>query len=68
MNMSLQQLRRGGLIEFKGGRVRILNREAMQSLSGFDPTYLHLRVSDVEQIGNSQVDQTEQGSQRELNS
>jgi len=40
VNRTLQELRRRGLVQSAGGRIRILNLEALQALAGFSPAYL----------------------------
>ena len=42
VNRMLRQLRERKLLTFRGGRVEIHDWEALQALSEFDPTYLHL--------------------------
>ncbi|MHC2021342.1 Crp/Fnr family transcriptional regulator [Methylobacterium sp. CM6247] len=42
VNRSLQELRRQGLIDLKGGTLRILNVVELKQLAGFTPNYLHL--------------------------
>lgn len=42
VNRSLQELRRDGLIRFKGGRLTILNWDRLTELADFDPAYLNL--------------------------
>ena len=65
-NKSLQQLRRSGLVELKSGRVKILDRNAMKKLSGFDQSYLHLGSFDLELVGIGEGGQMDQGPKREL--
>lgn len=43
LNRTLQELRRRGLIELKGGRLTILNLPALQAAAEFRSTYLHVR-------------------------
>ncbi|TXN67603.1 helix-turn-helix domain-containing protein [Methylobacterium sp. WL6] len=42
LNRTLQELRRSGLIEFRGKRVRILDLPRLRALAEFKPNYLHL--------------------------
>lgn len=42
VNRSLQELRRQGLIEWKGGRLMILNLPRLRKIAGFKSNYLHL--------------------------
>lgn len=42
LNRSLQMLRRAGLLEWKGPKVRIPNLKGLCELAEFDPTYLSL--------------------------
>jgi CRP-like cAMP-binding protein len=42
VNRVLQHMRGTGIIQFRGGRVDILNRLALLRLAEFSPTYLHL--------------------------
>lgn len=42
VNRVLKELRERGLMEFRGGRVRIQDREGLKRLCEFDPAYLHL--------------------------
>jgi CRP-like cAMP-binding protein len=42
-NRVLQQLRRDGLITFKGRTLTIPDVHALRSVAGFDPSYLHLK-------------------------
>lgn len=42
-NKKLQELRRAGLIEIRGRRLKILDWPGLCELGEFDPTYLHLR-------------------------
>jgi CRP-like cAMP-binding protein len=42
VNRMLRELREQKLLTFRGGRVQIHDWEALQSLSDFDPTYLHI--------------------------
>ena len=42
VNRTLQELRRQGLIELKGGRLRILNLPRLRTIAEFRPNYLHL--------------------------
>jgi hypothetical protein len=41
VNRVLQELRKRGLLDFKGRFVTIKDAAGMMSLSGFDPLYLH---------------------------
>ncbi len=43
VNRTLQELRGEGLIEFQGGRLRILDWLQLKETAQFDPTYLQLR-------------------------
>jgi CRP-like cAMP-binding protein len=42
VNRSLQELRGDGLIELRGGSLKILNWDGLKKAGEFDPTYLHL--------------------------
>jgi CRP-like cAMP-binding protein len=42
VNRSLQELRRHGLIELRGGSLSVLNWDGLKKAGEFDPTYLHL--------------------------
>ncbi len=42
VNRSLQELRRHGLIQFRGGSLAILNWHGLTEAGEFDPLYLHL--------------------------
>ena len=42
VNRVLQQMRADGLIELKGDRLNIPDREKLTQVGEFDPTYLHL--------------------------
>jgi CRP-like cAMP-binding protein len=42
VNRMLKQLREQKLLTFRGGRVQIHDWEGLQTVSDFDPTYLHL--------------------------
>lgn len=42
VNRSLQELRRNGLLEFKGGRLTILNLPRLRTIAEFKTNYLHL--------------------------
>ena len=42
INRTLQGLRAEGLLEMKGGRVRIQDPERLKQVAGFNPNYLHL--------------------------
>ena len=43
VNRTLMELRRDGLIELKGSKLRALDWERLKQAGGFDPTYLHFR-------------------------
>jgi CRP-like cAMP-binding protein len=47
VNRTLMTLRRRGLVEWRGGRVRILDRERLREFAEFDPTYLRLQCDPV---------------------
>jgi CRP-like cAMP-binding protein len=42
VNRTLKQLREAGLVEFRGGRVAILNLAGLESVAEFDADYLYL--------------------------
>jgi len=42
VNRMLRELRERGLVEFRGGRVSILDYEGLQRVAEFDPAYLYL--------------------------
>jgi CRP-like cAMP-binding protein len=42
INRTVQELRRGGLIEWKGGVVTLLRRQKLARVADFTPEYLHL--------------------------
>ncbi|HEY0113663.1 MAG TPA: Crp/Fnr family transcriptional regulator [Allosphingosinicella sp.] len=42
VNRTLKELRENGLLEFRGGRARILDRFGLEAAAEFDPTYLYL--------------------------
>ena len=42
VNRSLQELRGDGLIELRGGSLKVLNWDGLKQAGEFDPTYLHL--------------------------
>lgn len=42
INRTMQQLRSDGLVEFRSGRVTLLNHQALKEIAEFDPTYLYL--------------------------
>lgn len=42
VNRTLKELRESGTVEFRNGRVEILDLEALRSIAEFDPTYLYL--------------------------
>ena len=42
INRTLKELRERGLVEFRGGRVRILDRAGLEAEAEFDPAYLYL--------------------------
>ena len=43
VNRTLQDLRRDGLISFRGGKLTINNLQALEKAGSFTPEYLHLR-------------------------
>lgn len=43
INRTLMGMRRAGLVRLHGGKLEMLNRNAMQAAAGFDPGYLHLQ-------------------------
>ncbi|HEX2764145.1 MAG TPA: hypothetical protein VHM92_09955 [Allosphingosinicella sp.] len=43
VNRTLAMLRTGGLAEFRGGRLKVLDWEELVEAAEFDPRYLHLR-------------------------
>jgi len=43
INRTLMGLRRAGLVRLHGGRLELLDRQALQVAGGFDPSYLHLQ-------------------------
>jgi CRP-like cAMP-binding protein len=47
VNRTLMTLRRRELVEWRGGRVRILDRERLRDFAEFDPTYLRLQRDPV---------------------
>lgn len=42
VNRTLKELREGGLLEFRSGRVAIHDREELRRIAEFDPAYLYL--------------------------
>ncbi len=42
VNRALQELRKEKLVEFRSGRLSMLNWAGLTALAGFDPTYLHV--------------------------
>ncbi|MBV9930618.1 MAG: Crp/Fnr family transcriptional regulator [Alphaproteobacteria bacterium] len=42
VNRVLKELRESGIVEFRGGRVEILDRRALEAAAEFDPAYLYL--------------------------
>jgi CRP-like cAMP-binding protein len=42
VNRTLMDMRRAHLVTFQGGQLIIHDRQALQSVAGFDPNYLHL--------------------------
>ena len=42
MNRTLMDMRRAQLVTFHARQLVIHDREALQSVAGFDPSYLHL--------------------------
>ncbi|HEX9932378.1 MAG TPA: Crp/Fnr family transcriptional regulator [Allosphingosinicella sp.] len=44
VNRTLMILRTGGLIEFRSGRLKVLDWERLAETAEFDPSYLHLRA------------------------
>jgi CRP-like cAMP-binding protein len=47
VNRTLQELRRRRLVEWRSGRLRLLDREALVQIAEFDPAYLRLHRSPV---------------------
>ena len=47
VNRTLMTLRRADLIEWRGGRVRVLDRDRLRALAEFDPIYLRLEAGPV---------------------
>jgi CRP-like cAMP-binding protein len=43
VNRTLMMLRAPGLVEFRGGKLRVIDWEKLVETAEFDPTYLHLR-------------------------
>ena len=43
VNRTLMMLRAAGLVEFRGGKLRVIDWEKLVEIAEFDPTYLHLR-------------------------
>ena len=48
VNRTLKELRERGLVEFRGGRVTILDLEGLERVAEFDPAYLYLEKSPAE--------------------
>jgi CRP-like cAMP-binding protein len=46
VNRVLKELREGGLVEFRGGRVTIMDLAGLERAAEFDPTYLYLQRLD----------------------
>ncbi len=46
VNRTLRDLKADGLLEFKGGRVHVIDRDALWSAGEFDPAYLYLDKRD----------------------
>jgi CRP-like cAMP-binding protein len=42
VNRTLQDIRKAGLIRWKGAELEVLDWEGLKKAAGFDPTYLHL--------------------------
>jgi CRP-like cAMP-binding protein len=42
VNRTLMYMRRSSLVRLHGGRLELLDREALEAAAGFDPLYLHL--------------------------
>jgi DNA-binding transcriptional regulator LsrR (DeoR family) len=42
INRTLKELREQGLLEFRGGRVSLLDLPALERVAEFDPRYLYL--------------------------
>jgi Mn-dependent DtxR family transcriptional regulator len=42
INRTMQQLRSEGLVEFRSGRVTLLDYDALKRVAEFDPSYLYL--------------------------
>ena len=40
INRTLQKMRKTGMIELSDGTLSILNRPVLETVAGFDPTYL----------------------------
>lgn len=47
VNRTLKRMRDEGLIETEGRRLNILDVAALRQISGFDPNYLHMLVTDT---------------------
>ena len=43
VNRTLMMLRAAGMVEFRGGKLTVLDWEKLVEIAEFDPTYLHLR-------------------------
>jgi DNA-binding transcriptional regulator LsrR (DeoR family) len=43
VNRTLQELRRQGLVELEGRRLRILDLDALKAVGSFDPAYLYVQ-------------------------
>ena len=46
VNRVLKELREGGLVEFRGGRVTIMDLPALERAAEFDPAYLYVERLD----------------------
>ena len=53
VNRTLQELRRNGLIELRGGRLHIKDRDALKRAGQFDPHYLRVQPATVRQAGSA---------------
>lgn len=46
VNRTLRELRERGLLEFRGGRAKVLDEAGLRAVAEFDPAYLYLGVRD----------------------
>jgi DNA-binding Lrp family transcriptional regulator len=53
VNRTLQELRRDGLIELRGGRLEIKDWDALKSAGEFDPHYLRAQSVTVRQASSA---------------